>query len=110
MPLLWTLPFRTGDGAELELLKSHSRSYGNVFTILPFTNVLVTLKVTGDQLRRVMEDALNNILDPKLGGTVGSYPFAAGLRWSVDFTKPYHYRYANIDVNKRLSDKWFRLT
>lgn len=84
-------------------------TYGNAFTILPFTNVLVTLKVTGDQLRRAMEDALNYMLDPNLGGTGGSYPFGAGIRWSVDFTKPFGYRYTNIEVNKQLADKWVAL-
>ena len=39
-------------------------SFGSVFDILPFANTLVLLTMTGDQIKLLLEDALNFFLDP----------------------------------------------
>lgn len=79
-------------------------TFGAASTLLPFSNVLVTIKVTGDQIRRVLEDAMRFYLD--LGGGTGPYPFSAGLRWKLDFTAPYGSRFSDIQVNIRLNSTW----
>jgi 5'-nucleotidase / UDP-sugar diphosphatase len=79
-------------------------TYGNAFTILPFSNTLVTLVMTGDQIRRVLEDSVFFFLNA--GGGGGAYPFGAGLRWHLDYTSPPGSRFSDIQVNKRLTDTW----
>jgi 5'-nucleotidase / UDP-sugar diphosphatase len=76
---------------------------GNAFTVLPFSNTLVTLKMSGDQIRRVLEDAVNFSIN---GGGSGPYPFSAGLRWRLDYSKPFGSRFSDIQVNKRLNSTW----
>ena len=42
----------------------------------------------------------------ELGGGAGSYPFAAGLRYDINFTASFGNRITNIKVNKRLEEDW----
>ena len=57
------------------------------------------MKMTGDQIRRVLEDAFNFFLDPDIGGGSGSYPISSGLRWDVDYTKNFGERLSNLEMN-----------
>jgi 5'-nucleotidase/UDP-sugar diphosphatase len=81
-------------------------TYGNAYEVLPFSNTLVTLVMTGDQIRRVLEDAFNNFLDPDIDGSSGSFPVAAGLRWHVDYTMPFGERVTMLEMNVRLEGTW----
>jgi 5'-nucleotidase len=49
--------------------------------MLPFDDMVLTVKLTGHEVKQVLEDALTNFLDN--GGSTGSYPYAAGLRFEV---------------------------
>jgi 5'-nucleotidase len=82
-------------------------TFGGAFSVLPFSNTLVTLAMTGDQIHRVLEDAFNFFLDESIGGGSGSFPVAAGLRWEVDYTQAFGERVSNIEMNIRLEeDSW----
>lgn len=74
------------------------------FTLLPFTNVLVELKLTGAGIVSVLEDAVANHLD--LGGSDGSHPYAAGLRWNLDMSKPRGQRFSGVEVRNRSTGAW----
>jgi 5'-nucleotidase/UDP-sugar diphosphatase len=50
-------------GCRTDILKGDV-SYGAVFDILPFSNTLSTLEMTGEAIRLTLEDALNFFLDP----------------------------------------------
>jgi 5'-nucleotidase len=62
--------------------------------------------MTGDQIRRAIEDSMNFFLEPALGGGAGSYAFAAGLRYDIDYTAPFGSRITNLEVNRRLEETW----
>ncbi|MCB9765171.1 MAG: NAD nucleotidase [Alphaproteobacteria bacterium] len=79
-------------------------TYGTAFTLLPFSNTLVTLDMTGQQIVDVLEDALSNVLDDD--GSTGSYPYAAGLRYAVDASQAYGSRVSSVEVNPRVSGNW----
>ncbi len=44
-------------------------SMGDAYTLLPFANTLYELKMSGSEIKQVLEDAINNI---KKGGSSGS--------------------------------------
>lgn len=76
----------------------------DAFTLLPFSNTLVTLEMTGQQIKAVLEDALSNTLDD--GGSTGSYPYASGLRFNVDASQSFGNRISNLEINPRVVGSW----
>lgn len=76
----------------------------DAYTLLPFSNTLVTLEMTGQQIIDVLEDALANALDN--GGSTGSYPYASGLRYRVDASQAAGSRISNVEVNPRVAGSW----
>ncbi len=54
-------------------------TWGNVFEVLPFQNTMVTLKLTGAQLRKSLERGLVSIV---------GLPAVSGIRVQLDRTKP----------------------
>lgn len=81
-----------------------SLSMNTAFTVLPFTNVLVELQMTGAQIVAVLEDAVANHLDN--GGSSGSHPYAAGLRWDLDMSKSKGARFSSVEVKNRTTGTW----
>jgi len=79
-------------------------SIGTAYTLLPFANTLVEIKMTGQQIINVLEEAFTYAIDPE--GSTGAYPYAAGLRWSVDRSKPAGQRFSQVEVNPRLAGTW----
>ncbi len=76
----------------------------DAYTLLPFRNSMVVLTMSGAELLAVLEDSLANFMD--LGGSSGSYPYAAGLRFSVDLTQPRGARIGQVEVNSGLKGEW----
>lgn len=82
-------------------------SIADAYSILPFSNTLVTLVMTGAQIKSVLEDALENFLNETISGSDGSFPNAAGLRWVADYTESFGERIIDLEANSRLeSDEW----
>ncbi|KUJ75898.1 bifunctional metallophosphatase/5'-nucleotidase [Thiomicrospira sp. XS5] len=77
------------------------------YTLLPFSNTLVELTMTGDQIRRVLEDAIENAT--RENGSSGAYPYAAGLRWDVDLTQPFGSRVSNLEFKGKQDVEWTAL-
>jgi 5'-nucleotidase / UDP-sugar diphosphatase len=67
-----------------------------LFEILPFANTLVKFNMTGAQIKSVLEDSVNFFLNEIIGGGTGSYPYAAGLRWAVNYSAPLEVAYAKL--------------
>jgi 5'-nucleotidase / UDP-sugar diphosphatase len=59
---------------------------GDAYLALPYKNQLVRLKMTGRELRQVLEEAVDYVL-ADLSANTGAYPYAAGLRWNTDLTR-----------------------
>ncbi|WP_419812388.1 NAD nucleotidase [Bacterioplanoides sp.] len=83
---------------------SGNYTIADAFTLLPFSNTLVTLEMTGAQIKSVLEDALTNFADN--GGSSGSYPYASGLRYHVDMSQAAGSRISQLEINARLSGSW----
>ncbi|HMX22756.1 MAG TPA: 5'-nucleotidase, partial [Accumulibacter sp.] len=79
-------------------------TYDTAYSILPFSNVLYELRVSGRQLLAILEDAVANYLDR--GGSDGAHPYAAGLRWHLDLSKPRGQRFSRLTVKRKTDGKW----
>jgi len=76
----------------------------DAFTLLPFSNTLVILDMTGQQIIDVLEDALSNFIDND--GSTGSYPYASGLRYNIDASQAKGSRVTNVEVNAQVAGSW----
>lgn len=79
----------------------------SAYSVLPFSNVLVELTMTGAEITATLEDAVSNYLEGALSD--GSHPYAAGLRWDLDLSKPRGQRFSNLQVRDRNSGQWSAL-
>lgn len=76
----------------------------DAYTLLPFSNTMVVLTLTGQEIVDSLEEGLSNVLEN--GGSTGAYPYAAGLRYAVDTSMPLGSRISNVEVNPRLAESW----
>ncbi|TVT36310.1 NAD nucleotidase [Marinobacter vinifirmus] len=81
---------------------------GDAYTLLPFANTLVDLTMTGEEIRQVLNEAVD--FAHVEGGSSGAYPYAAGLRWDVDMTREQGDRLFNIEVKPRNETSWRNLS
>ncbi|MCE0759021.1 NAD nucleotidase [Marinobacter sp. G11] len=81
---------------------------GDAYTLLPFANTLVDLTMTGEEIRQVLNEAVD--FAHVEGGSSGAYPYAAGLRWDVDMTREQSDRLFNIEVKPRNETSWRNLS
>jgi 2',3'-cyclic-nucleotide 2'-phosphodiesterase (5'-nucleotidase family) len=67
--------------------------------LLPFTNVLVEMDLTGSEVIAALEDGVANHLDAAVPSD-GSHPYAAGLRWDLDMSKAKGQRFSNVQAQQ----------
>ena len=79
-------------------------SIGDAYKLLPFANTLVALDMTGAEIHQVLEEALDYALSE--GGSSGAYPYAAGLRWDIDASRPMGQRFSNIQFKGPNDNSW----
>ena len=79
----------------------------SAFTLLPFTNVLVEMELKGTEVVAALEDAVANYQD--LAQSNGSHPYAAGLRWDLDMSKPKGQRFTNAQTRNKATGSWSNL-
>lgn len=97
------IAIQNGGGVRVDIAAGNF-TIADAFTLLPFSNTLVTLDMTGQQIIDVLEEALANTLDNN--GSSGSYPYASGLRFEVDASQEAGNRISNVEVNSRVSGDW----
>jgi 5'-nucleotidase / UDP-sugar diphosphatase len=69
---------------------------GDAYRLLPFSNTLVEMEMTGAEIAQVLEEAVANYQDN--GGSDGSYPYGSAIRWDVDESAAAGSRFSNIEV------------
>ncbi len=74
-------------------------SIGDAYELLPFANTLVNMQLTGEQIRQTLEEAADFAIDPD--GSTGAFPYAAGLRWHADMSKPLGQRFSQLEVKRK---------
>jgi 5'-nucleotidase len=79
----------------------------DVFRVQPFPNELIAVQITGAQIQTALEQGVANWLDK--GNSNGSHPYASGLRWDLDLTKPAGARFSNLQVKNHTTGLWSHL-
>lgn len=97
------IAIQNGGGVRVDL-PAGDVTIADAFTLLPFSNTLVILDMTGQQIIGVLEDALANFIDNN--GSSGSYPYASGLRYDIDASQGAGSRVSNVEVNARVAGSW----
>ncbi|MEC9255150.1 MAG: 5'-nucleotidase C-terminal domain-containing protein, partial [Pseudomonadota bacterium] len=97
------IAIQNGGGVRVDLAAGDV-TIADAFTLLPFSNTLVILDMTGQQIIDVLEDALANFLDND--GSSGSYPYASGLRYDIDASQAEGSRVSNVEVNSQVAGTW----
>lgn len=76
------IALQNGGGVRVDVANG-AITVGTVYTVLPFRNTLVTLTMSGAEVKAAVEDAMTSVVS----GNTGSYPYAGGLRWAVDLKR-----------------------
>ncbi|MGQ7848027.1 NAD nucleotidase [Granulosicoccus sp. 3-233] len=76
----------------------------DAYTLLPFSNTLLEMDMTGQQIIDTLEDALDFALSED--GSTGAYPYASGLRWNIDAREPKGSRFSAVQVKLKDDAEW----
>lgn len=79
-------------------------TYDSGYTLLPFSNTLFTLKMSGAEIKSVLEEAIDFALKP--GGSSGSFPYGAGIRYEAKKAGTLGNRVTKVEVKDRTTGKW----
>lgn len=95
-------------GGVREALMKGDVTNQTAYTILPFSNTLVNLNITGREVVAALEDAVKNAsfgIDGQAPST-GAHPYADGLRWDLRLNQDYGQRVVNVEVRDRNTGVW----
>ncbi|WGV63333.1 5'-nucleotidase C-terminal domain-containing protein, partial [Treponema pallidum] len=74
-------------------------TYNDAYTLLPFSNTLVLVDVSGAELKQIIEDALQFALGD---GSTGAFPYGAGVRYEARQEPDEHgKRVIKLEVQKK---------
>nr|WP_320191489.1 5'-nucleotidase C-terminal domain-containing protein [uncultured Desulfobacter sp.] len=80
--------------------------YSTVYGMLPFSNTLIEIEMSGQSIRQVLEQALEYVLK---NDAKGAFPYAYGLRYDIDARKPFGSRIFGLEVRERASGRYVPL-
>ncbi|MCH8538149.1 MAG: 5'-nucleotidase C-terminal domain-containing protein [Alkalimonas sp.] len=89
------IALQNGGGVRTDL-PAGQLSIAQVYQLLPFSNTLFHLEMTGAEIKQVLEDAIDYSQIP--GGSAGGYPHGAGIRFDVDLTAAANERVSQLEV------------
>ncbi|GAB3485233.1 NAD nucleotidase [Marinomonas epiphytica] len=92
------IAIQNGGGVRVDIAEGEL-TIGDAYTLLPFSNTIVELDMTGAEIQAVLEEALDYAIGE--GGSTGAYPYASGLRWKVDASQPKGSRFYDLEVMKK---------
>jgi len=75
------------------------------YTLLPFSNTLVELDLTGQEVLNSIEDGLA-FYASNPGGNTGAFPYGSHIRWDIDMKQARGLRASNVEVKDRVSGAW----
>ena len=106
MSKLSDIAIQNGGGTRIDI-KEGNITIGDAYTLLPFSNTIVELKMSGEEIKNVLEDSIDYALTPD--GSTGAYPYAAGLRWDVQASNSKGNRVINLEFKGRTDKSWVKI-
>ncbi len=97
------IALQNGGGVRIDI-PAGPITVGDAYTLLPFSNTLLEVDMSGQQIIDTLEDALDFALNPE--GSTGAYPYAAGLRWDADASQAKGSRFSNVEVKLKDDTVW----
>jgi 5'-nucleotidase / UDP-sugar diphosphatase len=73
----------------------------DAYTVLPFSNTLVNMELTGQEIVDVLNEAFTYAIAPD--GSTGAYPYGTGIRWTTNFTDEV---IEDVEINPRNEGTW----
>ncbi|MCG8548968.1 MAG: 5'-nucleotidase C-terminal domain-containing protein [Desulfobacterales bacterium] len=80
--------------------------FSTVYGMLPFSNTLIEIEMSGRSIRQLLEQALEYVLK---NDAKGAFPYAYGLRYDIDARKPFGSRFSGLEVRERASGRYVPL-
>ncbi len=77
---------------------------GTAYTLLPFSNTLVELTLSGQEVLNAIEDGLA-FYASNPGANTGAFPYGSHIRWDINMTQPGS-RLSNVEVKNRATGVW----
>lgn len=94
---------QNGGGVRIDI-PAGDITIGDAYTLLPFANTLFELDMTGAEIKQVLEEAVDFAFSEN--GSSGAYPYASGLRWTVDMTQAIGSRINNLETRLKNETEW----
>lgn len=98
------LALQNGGGVRITI-PAGDITIGTAYTLLPFSNTLVELDLSGQEVIDSVEDALDFYASNPSGNT-GAFPYGSHIRWDIDMTKGKGERVSNVEIRERGTDNW----
>ena len=73
----------------------------DAYTVLPFSNTLVNMELTGQEIVDVLNEAFTYAIAPD--GSTGAYPYGTGIRWTTNFDDEV---IEDVEINPRNEGTW----
>ncbi|MEZ5378089.1 MAG: 5'-nucleotidase C-terminal domain-containing protein [Acidimicrobiales bacterium] len=97
------IALQNSGGVRVDILAG-DYTIADAYELLPFANTMVNMEMTGAQIVASIEEGIENAT--RENGSSGAYPYASGLRWDADLTKPQGQRVTNVEVRPRGATSW----
>ncbi|MDD7910027.1 5'-nucleotidase C-terminal domain-containing protein [Pseudovibrio exalbescens] len=85
-------------------INSGAFTVGDAYTVLPFSNTVVTVDMTGAEVVKVLNEALD--YSQGLSGSTGAFPYGSHIRYDVVFGAEPGTGIRNVEVKDRNSGEW----
>ena len=89
-------------GSDNRVPSEHNK-YGSFATTLVAESVLHKLRITGAEVKQILEDAIDYVLN---GGSTGAFPYGAGIRYEATKEGTLGTRVKKIEVFDFKANKW----
>lgn len=96
------IAIQNAGGVRTEFL-SGTFTVADAYTMLPFSNTVATLTMTGAQVVAALEDAADYALN---SGSTGAFPYASHLRFDANLGAAKGSRILAVEVRDRQSGQW----
>jgi 5'-nucleotidase / UDP-sugar diphosphatase len=97
------LVIQNAGGVRIDVLKG-AITMQTAYTLLPFGNTIYLLEMSGAEVKQVLEEALINHFDNN--GSSGSFPYAYGIRYTIDMNQAAGQRVTVLDVKNKVTNEW----